>query len=34
MLSAIITNASIDTHALDRFCMSELINGAHTLDEK
>lgn len=34
MLSAVITNACIDTHAPDRFCMSEMISGAHTLDEK
>lgn len=27
-------NAGIDTHALNRFCMAELINGAHTSDEK
>lgn len=34
MLAPIITNACINTQALDRFCMAELINGAHTLDEK
>lgn len=34
MLLAIIINASIDTHVRNRFCMSVLVNGAHTLDEK